>query len=71
MRKKHLLKLVKYALILFAISFLILLAITFDVMQNEREEFPWFTSILAGMSAIGFIVGCIACGILLIKNKRH
>ena len=71
MRKKFLLKLVKYALILFAIGFAILLAIAFDVMQNERGEFPWYTFWVALMTAIGFTVGCVACAIMLIKNKRH
>ena len=68
MKKKHILKFGQYTIILGSIAFAILLAIAFDVKLNEKEEFPWFTSGLAVVSAISVIV-FVVC-VIAVKKRR-
>jgi len=69
MRKRHLLfKIGVFALIIFFIGIIILYAIFFDVKENEREEFPWFTFWVALMTAIGFTICCVVT-VIAVKNK--
>lgn len=70
MAKKILLKSVKFALILFLVGMVILLATAFDVTLNDKVEYPWFTNTLAGITLMGFSF-LVIVSFLSLRDKRR
>lgn len=69
MKKINFVKLSWVFLIIGTVSFVLLIGIAFDVKQNQREEFPVFTTYFAGLSIVSYIVGGISIIKLLMKKN--
>jgi len=70
-KKKQFLKIGGFFIVLGFVALTVLIAIGFDERLNPSEEFPPFTSAVAGISGIGFIVGCVLCAFAIKGRKKR